>query len=442
MTGLFEAAFAEEHLDRVLRQARDEKQSVSVIHLRVVNVDELVTLYGHSTSDRLMRAVADRLREAVRHTDIIGRSGSDGFLVALPTFAHHGNNANDAERIGALLDQLAGTVEIDGAWLRPRLAAGVSRYPTDGTTLNTVLDTARTALRAVVLDQRESGFRFYSPDSHEQVRRQHEQTYLLAAALDEDALEQVYQPFIDIETGRITGFEALARWHDPVYGEISPSVFIPLAEADPDLRHALTQWSLHAACRQIARLNRQQANRLRVSVNLPGAELLRADFVDLLHGALFRHQVRPDQIILELTEQSLIANTLAAGATISQLRAEGVRFAVDDFGTGYSSLGYLKTLPLDIVKIDRCFIQDVADDPVAAKLTGSIVDICQALDLRTIAEGIETQAQLAALVALDCDLAQGFLFDRPMPAEALIEQLQQRNGWPVAAESSYTASMR
>jgi diguanylate cyclase (GGDEF)-like protein len=426
VTGLLDGVSVAEWLGNDIADAARHRRDMTVIDLQVVNAEQIVTLHGQSTSYELMRVIARRLQNAVRHSDTIGRSGRHGFLIALPGLS---DQAQEAQRIRTLLGQLSGAASVDALELRPRLAAGVSRFPSDATTLESLLDHARTALRTVVLDTCEWGFCFYSEGRHAYLRRGVEQAHRLAKAVEQNALQQVYQPVIDLNNGCISGFESLARWHDAVYGDVSPAVFIPLADADPAVRHALTLWSIDAACRQMADLNRQRSNHLLVSVNIPAAELLHADFADTLRAAASRHGVRGDQVVLELIEQSFITNVDAAIKVMNTLRADGFQFSVDDFGTGYSSLGYLQKLPLDIVKIDRCFIQNVADSPVAEELVRGIINISRALGLRIVAEGIETDAQLEALRVLSCDRGQGFLLGRPAPAEQLLEQLRLRNGW-------------
>ena len=421
VTGLPGPGLMEAHLTRGVDETRAKSHGLTVVHIQLTNFETLMSLEGQRGVDAIMQILATRLRQSVRPTDQIGRLGSDRFLLILPSLNESELTAD--ERLRKLFQHVGAPVQV-GATSRPvKLAAGASCYPDDATTASGLLDCARTALLHT------SGiagtlFNFYSHAAHDRTAQHHDKVHRLSEALQANRLHQVYQPIVDCRSGQMVGVEALARWRDDAYGDVSLSEFIPLIEADTDMRRSLTRWSLAAACRQIVEWRRQQPCPLSVSVNISGGELYQKDFVDLVRATLSQYDVSPGHLVLELTEESLIADMDAAVATIKSLRLFGVRFALDDFGTGYSSLNYLKQLPLDTLKIDRSFIRDMVSDTTTHELIRGILDIARTLRLSVVAEGIETEDQHVALQQMACTYAQGFLFSRPVTGDAIVEQLR------------------
>lgn len=415
LTGLPEASLFEQQLEQALVEAAQKEQPLAVAQIRLTNFEALTTLEGRSGGDVALQNVAERLRQCLRTSDCVGRLGADRLGVVIPNL---GRPSDTAGRIHKLVEDLIAPVEINGSFRPIRIAAGISCYPDDATTAAGLLDLSDAAVDTTSGEQ--VGVRFYSPAGHAFAARQHDQTFRLGEALQRDGLQQFYQPIVDCQSNRLVGFEALARWHDEVYGPVSPAEFVPLAEAHPELRRALTRWSLEQACRQATCWRNEGQAIDYISVNVPSGELYRRDFISLVTDTLKRHGLPPEALTLEVTEQSLVADVDTAIDIMGALRRFGVRFAVDDFGTGYSSLRYLQQLPLDILKIDRSFIRPILEDQVTRKLTDGILQIADTLNLSVVAEGVETPDQLRVLRQLGCDHVQGFLFSRPVAAEDIV----------------------
>jgi EAL domain-containing protein (putative c-di-GMP-specific phosphodiesterase class I) len=254
---------------------------------------------------------------------------------------------------------------------------------------------------------------------HEDVSELVELRQALREALDQEQLQLYYQPKFDGRTGKLNGVEALLRWVHPVRGSISPNVFIPIAERF-GLIHRMGAWVIDEACRQMA-CWQAQGSTVRVAVNLSSHQLRSASFVDDVHRALERHQVDPGQLACEITESIAMEHSQASKGIIERLSAMGVQVSIDDFGTGYSSLSSLRQMRVSELKIDREFVMDVAMNKNARAIVDAIVRLAHALDLRVVAEGVETSEQRDALIELGCDQLQGFFFGRPMPALDLMK---------------------
>ena len=413
ITGLPESGLLEEHLTRTLAEAAASGQAVAVAELRLTNFDALTTLEGRRGGDQILKTITSRLRQCVRPADQIGRLGPDRIAVIIPSLS-------DAQatlgRVRRLVDSLIAPVEINSASRPVRIAAGVSQYPANADNAADLLDQAQAQAAVAAATGEQGAVYHYSRAGHADASRRHDQTHRLASALQNGGLQQVYQPILTCQKSRPIAVEALARWHDVVYGPVSPGEFVPLAESHPELRRALTEWSLSSACRQLAVWRRNDQPIEYIAVNVPSGELNRPNFVETVAATLRQHDIDPRGLVLEVTEQSLITDLDSAVATMNTLRASGVRFAVDDFGTGYSSLRYLQQLPLDILKIDRSFIDSIVEDSVTRELTDGILRIAHTLGLSVVAEGIETAAQHRVLQRLGCAYAQGFLFGKPSAA--------------------------
>ncbi|WP_423821054.1 sensor domain-containing phosphodiesterase [Salinisphaera sp. SPP-AMP-43] len=412
LTGLPDASLFEQQLAQALTEAAQQDQPLAVAQIRLTNFEALTTLEGRSGGDAALQSVAERLQQRLRSSDCIGRLGTDRLGMVIPNL---GRPTDTAARIHKLVEGLIAPVEINGSFRPIRIAAGISCYPNDAVTAAGLLDLSDAAVDATSGEQ--IGVRFYSPAGHAFAARQHDQTFRLGEALQHNALQQFYQPIIDCRSQQLVGFEALARWHDDVYGQVSPAEFVPLAEAHPELCRELTRWSLEQACQQATCWRNDGQFFDYISVNVPSGELYRRDFIRLVTDILNHYRLPPECLTLEVTEQSLVADVDTAIDIMSALRRFGVRFAVDDFGTGYSSLRYLQQLPLDILKIDRSFIRPIIEDQITRKLTHGILQIADTLSLSVVAEGVETLDQLQILRQLGCSQAQGFLFSKPMAAE-------------------------
>ncbi|MCB1808953.1 MAG: EAL domain-containing protein, partial [Candidatus Competibacteraceae bacterium] len=300
---------------------------------------------------------------------------------------------------------------------------GISLYPRDGTDPQSLLKNADTALYRVKA-RGGRGFQYYAPAMNswavERLRLENDLRY----ALERQEMVLHYQPQVDVHSGALVGLEALLRWQHPQRGLVPPDSFIPLAE-ESGIIIALGEWVLRTACAQARHWHEAGLPTFTLAVNISSVQFLQQDFAESVNTILNETRLEPTRLVLEITEGALIQNTTRTHALLQTIKARGVNLAIDDFGTGYSSLTYLKTFPVDILKIDRSFVQDMTADHASAELVFAIIALARALGLRTVAEGVETAEQLALLQTQQCDEVQGYYFSRPLPEAAITALLQE-----------------
>lgn len=401
-TGLPNRALFLRHLNRML--ADGAAPVVAVVHATRFKV--LNESLGHAAGDIVLREVAYRLR---RYAGLVGRLGPDEFVVVLPCRAEE---AKDAGRM--MLRRVNGPITVEQTSVCVACIAGVA-VPEPAVSADALL---RNANLAVHRARRDGGLlKLFEGRDLERVRDRLELEADFRQALASGEIVPAYQPVVELTTSRVVGAELLARWHHSRRGNIGPDVFVPLAE-DLGLNLELTRQMTEAACRQLRAWmdNGVVGAEFRVAVNVCATDLVDPLFPDVVEEALRLSGLDPGGLTLEVTETGLIRDTDAALECLSRLRRLGVRIAVDDFGTGYSSLSYLKMFPVDTVKIDKSFVAGLGRETEAAALVGGIVSLVRALGLRTVVEGVENEAQLAALVQLGCPLAQGFFWSKAVPA--------------------------
>ncbi len=423
LTGLPNRTLLIDRLRRVL--ARRQGTSVGVLFIDLDDFKTVNDSLGHASGDALLVQIADRLRAAVRPEDTAARLGGDEFAVLVESALTEEELLALARRI---LDDLGAPVHLDGHALLPRASIGVATG--HGTAADTVLRNADVAM--YVAKQAGKGtVALFHPDMHATLIDSLELKTDLAHALTGDQLLVHYQPLVDLATGRTTGVEALLRWQHPTRGLVSPAEFIPLAE-ETGLIVPIGLWVLEQACAQVRawQLAHPTVPALYASVNLSVRQMREPGLVDDVIRVLDATGLPAQSLTLEITESVLLEHG-QLGSVLEQLRALGVRLAIDDFGTGYSSLGYLQQFPVDVVKIDRSFIQALQTGGSNPALVASIIDIAAALNANTVAEGIEEQNQIDALRALGCTTGQGFHLARPMPAEELGALLRQATTSPL-----------
>lgn len=424
-TGLPDDKAAEAQLDWALAASAGAPAAVSVIQLQLCNYDDLVIVADRDTAETVMETLSRRLRRILAPGDILARAACDRFVMAVLGRDPDGPSGADLH-LDDWLPVLSRPVATADGSERVSLALGRADHPGHGHSAEALFGTARIALLDAARSGRPGACSLYSAGLHDRVRQHHALLRNLEDALATgQGLSQVYQPFVALaDDDQVVAYEALARWHDARQRPIAPDAFIPLCDADEALRTAMTGWSLEQAARFAARLARLGSGPVRrVSVNIPGIELQRPDFVDRLLRRLAGCGARPDQMILELTEQTLIHNIEGAREAMQRLRSQGVLFAIDDFGTGYSSLSYLQNLPVDIVKIDRSFIDRIALDPVAFELARGAINMLHAIQVVVVAEGVEDADQREALRGLGCDQVQGYFIGRPRSAAELLAEV-------------------
>ncbi|GMU78256.1 MAG: GGDEF domain-containing protein [Acidimicrobiia bacterium] len=375
-------------------------------HFKVIN-DSL----GHSAGDRLLVTVADRLRKAVRPDDTVARFGGDEFTVLCHDVPDEGVAIEIADRISAAVSK---PVHLAEGEVYVTVSVGIALSGGELETPETLLRNADAAMYGAK-ERGRACIELYDTGSRDRAV-----TYLrtgneLHRALERNELCVHYQPVIALGTGRISGFEALVRWQHPERGLVGPDHFIPLAE-DTGLVVPIGAWVLEQACRQAASWHTSGA-RVSISVNLSARQLAQHTLPETVASVIRRTGIDPDLVWLEITESSLMRDAESAVSTLHALTALGVHLAVDDFGTGYSSMTYLKRFPVESLKVDRSFVDGLGREPEATAICTAVVSLAHALGMRAVGEGVETPDQLAALRTLGCELAQGFLFGRPAPAE-------------------------
>jgi diguanylate cyclase (GGDEF)-like protein len=381
---------------------------------------------GRYLGDRLLERIAFRLKQAYADSESAAYFGGGTFALMLTSIG----NASDTGRIqqNAAAQLFVEPFEIDGQELRPAIRSGVAFYPHDADTADALVQNAEAALKAAREDNEK--YMLYGFVTQRPTSRSLALEARLSGALDRDEFRLHYQPKVNIESGRIEGLEALLRWQDTVDGLVAPSLFVPLLERSGAIVD-VGEWVLLQAVRDIRSWNAAGLPAVRVAVNVSPFQLRRRDFADRVLASIKSADRQPCRVDIEITESMLMQDLELSIRKLARLREAGIGIAIDDFGTGYSSLRLLARLPVDTLKVDRSFIQSIADTPNVATLVSTVVSLARAFNMRTVAEGVETAEQLEILRAMKCDEAQGYLFGRPTPASevaAAIARLSRAAG--------------
>ncbi|MCP1728345.1 diguanylate cyclase (GGDEF)-like protein [Natronospira proteinivora] len=408
VTGMARDALCHKSISSLVEDAKDSGSRVAVATVHFPRYDELVGTYGQEIADSAARELAQRAREVTSPDGVLARPESDRFVLAQPGLATPETGVDWAYR---LHNSISAPVHVEDGRRDVKASMGIAIAPDDGQDSEQLLRCARLAMRI----RSGPGLQFYAAQSDKHIRRRDRVSRHRATALEDDLLELHYQPIYDGKTGRVVTFEALARWNDAELGFISPGEFIPLAEKDSTLSRVLTRWVLERAIKDAEYWNRNADEPVKVNVNIAGPEFCQDDFLQLVENALRFSHLNREFLVLEITEETIIEDIDGAIESIGKLRAAGINVVLDDFGTGYSSLNYLRKLPLDGLKIDRSFVEDLPEDRASSDVAAAIAGIGKALDMRVVAEGVETEAQKALLCDLGCDSLQGFLFSKAVP---------------------------
>jgi diguanylate cyclase (GGDEF)-like protein/PAS domain S-box-containing protein len=387
---------------------------VDLFQYRLIN-DSL----GHAVGDALLAAIAQRIGRVVGEDAFVGRIGGDEFGVLTPHIADRDEAMRLAQKIGA---SFAEPFWLDERELYVMPSMGVVIVPADGDDAATLIRNADLALG--VARERGVHARFYDVEMSERVQRRLDLETQLRRSVRHGEFSLVYQPEVEVATGRTIAFEALVRWHHPQRGLIPPEQFVRTAE-ETGLILPLGEWVLREAARTAIAWNAIAPAPVRLSVNLSAEQIRRGDIVATVSRTLERTELPPELLELEITEGVMLEYTDEAFQTLTALKALGVSIAIDDFGTGYSSLSYLQRFPIDRIKIDRSFVRDLTENPRDAAIVDAIVLVAIRLGLDVIAEGVETPTQLDALRAHGCAYAQGFLYSQPMSSDAVVRYLMR-----------------
>lgn len=410
LTGLLTRPEFESVLDGAVLACDRKGQSLAVLYLGMDNFRFVNEAYGLRVGDALLVQAAQRIAQVVGDGPAASRMGGDEFAVVLT-----GGVAQADAAALALQDCLQAPFDVEALSLRLSASVGVAMYPEHGSRPR-LLAHAALAMRSVKLGGGACHAHF-DPAMAVNLRDQADLLQDLRHALERGELELYYQPKIDAKSQLVTAAEALMRWKHPRRGMVSPAVFIPLAERH-GLIVALGQWVIDEACRQ-AGAWRQRGLRMRVAINISGHQMRQDDLVDKIQAALQRHGIPPARLTCEITETVAMEDTAHTRAAFERLRNAGLHVSIDDFGTGHSSLAALRRLPAAELKIDGTFVSDLASSEEAQTIVRAIVQMAHTLDMKVVAEGVETEAQRDMLVGLGCDELQGYLFAKPMSATAL-----------------------
>ena len=414
LTGLPNRRLLLDRLTQVMVESARHDRLAAVLfldldHFKLVN-DNL----GHEPGDALLKSVAGRLSGCVRPGDTVARFGGDEFAIVLADVAHVDDVGRIAQKI---LNAFLPPFVLDGREVFVSTSIGITLYPFDDEAIDVLLKNADTAL----YHAKESGrnmFKFFTADLNVRAANRLGLETALRYALERGELLLHYQPQVDVASGCITGVEALVRWQRPGGELVSPLEFIPLAE-ETGLIVPLGEWVLLNACAQNQAWQQAGLPPLRMSVNIAARQLQEDNLAEVIIRILHETGLDPHLLVLEITESTIMHDTGRAAATLKQLAALGVGLAVDDFGVGYSSFSYLKQFPIECLKIDKSFVNDITTDPHDAAIATAIISMAHSLGLTVMAEGVETQSQFSFLRERDCDAMQGYLFSKPLPAAGL-----------------------
>ncbi|UCV24601.1 EAL domain-containing protein [Ferribacterium limneticum] len=412
LTGLPNRVLLTERLSRAIGQARRHSKRVAMMFIDLDYFKHINDSLGHAVGDLLLQMVAERLKLCVRDTDTVCRQGGDEFVILLTEIEQAPDAAPVAEKI---LAAFAEPCLICGNELHVTLSIGISIYPDDGQDADDVMKNADTAMYHAKANGR-NNYQFFTAEMNTLAVRRLFIEGNLRRALKQGEFQLYYQPKIDLASGLMIGSEALIRWQDPEHGLIYPNQFVPIAE-ESGLIVPIGSWVMREACRQVCAWQDSGLLAVPVSVNISAVEFRHKNFLEGVATILKETGMLPSFLELELTESILMQDAESSASVLESLKAMGMQLAIDDFGTGYSSLSYLKRFPINTLKIDQSFVQDIDIDVDDASIVNAMIGMGKSLKQRVIAEGVETESQLAFLRKLQCDEGQGFLFGHPVPAD-------------------------
>jgi diguanylate cyclase (GGDEF)-like protein len=414
LTDLPNRSLLEDRLTTALAQAHRKSRMLALLYLDLDRFKRVNDTLGHSLGDHILQSVAERLTSIVREADTVARVGGDEFTILLPEISQAQDAIDVADRI---LRELRRPVMVDHRELPATTSMGIAFYPDDAEEADTLLRNADIAMYRAK-EQGRDNYQLYTAAMNARIAERFAVENDLRRALDRNEFVVYYQPQVDLSSQQIVGVEALVRWEHPTRGLMLPADFIPVAE-ESGLIVPLGEWVLRTACAQAKAWQEAGLPPIRLAVNLSGRQFQQRNLSEMVERALNETSLEPRYLQLEITETVVMHDMDFTIATLNNLKAMGIQIAIDDFGCGHSSLNYLKRLPIDDVKIDRSFVHDLATDPSDAAIVGSVVAMTRELNLNVVAEGVETEEQLAFLKERQCDVVQGFLFSRPVPPDAV-----------------------
>jgi diguanylate cyclase (GGDEF)-like protein/PAS domain S-box-containing protein len=419
VTNLPNRLLLNDRISQSIALARRQNRPIAVIFLDLDRFKYINDSLGHAIGDQLLQSVSKRLLASVRGSDTVSRQGGDEFVILLSEIAYPEDAATSANKI---LHSLSAPHSIEGQDLHIDGSIGISVYPEDGADAETLIKNADTAMYHAKENGR-NNFQFFKVEMNAKAVERQSLEGSLRRALERKEFLLHYQPKVNLETGEITGVEALIRWRQPDRGLVPPSQFVPIAE-DCGLIIQIGRWVLREACRQARAWQRAGLPLVPITVNVSAVEFRDKGFVDSVRTTLAETGLEARYLGLELTEGVLMEDAESTAAVLQELKVMGVHLAVDDFGTGYSSLSYLRQFPIDVLKIDQSFVNQITADPDDSSIVSAIINMGKSLKHLVVAEGIETQEQRAYLQGQSCAEGQGYLFSRPLAAAQFAQLLQ------------------
>jgi diguanylate cyclase (GGDEF)-like protein len=413
--------YFQDQLHRASTRARRARKKVGILFFDLDHFKAVNDTLGHETGDELLGQVVKRLKGSMRNGDLLARLGGDEFAILLEDI--DGPLALETAAKN-LLTAFQAPFNLGPRQVSITASVGITIFPNDTNDPQALLNNADMAMYRAK-DRGRNNFEFFTPQLQEEILRYHRLENDLRRALERNEFSLAYQPQISIADGRVHALEALLRWHHPERGLLLPGEFISVAEHSGYIV-PIGLWVLERACQQLQEWRTEGFPLLRVSVNIAPANFHQADFHNQVKAILHRYDIPPGLIELELTEGSLMENTISTQDALKRLKNTGVRLAIDDFGTGHSCLSYLRQFPVDVLKIDRSFVTDLGRNEHGTAICGLVLAIARSLNLEVVAEGVENQGQIEYLTTHGCDLVQGQLFGMPVAAEMLPALLAEK----------------
>jgi diguanylate cyclase (GGDEF)-like protein len=420
LTGLPNRQQLQQQLDQILGDSGRLQRRVAVLCVGLDDFKGINEQFSYQTGDQLLLALSDRLRSHSGRLGALARLGGDQFVLVQAGIEQPYEAAELAQSV---LDDLDNPFMLDQQQVRLRATIGITLFPEDGDTTEKLLQKAEQTM-TLAKSRSRNRYQFYIASVDSEMRRRRELEKDLRDALALNQLHLVYQPQIDYRDHSVVGVEALLRWQHPEHGSVPPDLFIPLAEQNGSII-PIGEWILDQTCRQLREWHDQGFTELRMAVNLSTVQLHHAELPRVVNNLMQVYRLPRRSLELEVTETGLMEDINTAAQHLLSLRRSGALIAIDDFGTGYSSLSYLKSLPLDKIKIDKSFVQDLLDDEDDATIVRAIIQLGKSLGMQVIAEGVETVAQEAYIIAQGCNEGQGYLYSKPLPPRELTAYLKQ-----------------
>ena len=422
LTGLFNRVSLKMRLDQAIAQARRDNDRIALLFIDLDRFKIINDTLGHHIGDKLLIEVAKRLRDSVRESDIVARFGGDEFVVMLNGVEKTSAAAMVAEK---LVRNIGDPYVIEGYDLFTTPSIGIAIYPDDGPDVDVLMRNADAAMYHAKAAGR-NNFQFFDARMNDAALERLQLENSLRQALAREEFCVHYQPIIDVASGRISALEALVRWQHPSRGMVPPASFIGIAE-ETGLIQPIGEWVFWKACRQLADFNEAGFRGLKMTINISALQLRNGNLPVIARGAIEAFGFEPETLVFEITESVAMQHPEETANILEQLSNMGVGLAIDDFGTGYSSLSYLRMFPIDHLKLDRSFVKEIGEGPDSAVICDATIGLGHNLGLEIVAEGVETEGQFEYLRQKGCDFVQGYLFSRPVPYEAMLGLLQQRN---------------